>query len=29
VRFALSTHDEGGITEKDLRLAQQINDALA
>jgi 4a-hydroxytetrahydrobiopterin dehydratase len=29
VRFALSTHDEGGITEKDLRLARQINDALA
>jgi 4a-hydroxytetrahydrobiopterin dehydratase len=28
VRFALSTHDEGGLTEKDLRLARQINDAL-
>jgi len=28
VRFALSTHDEGGLTEKDFRLARQINDAL-
>ena len=28
VRFALSTHDEGGLTEKDLQLAKQINDAL-
>jgi 4a-hydroxytetrahydrobiopterin dehydratase len=28
VRFALSTHDEGGLTEKDLHLARQINDAL-
>ncbi len=28
VRFALSTHDEGGLTEKDLRLARQINEAL-
>ena len=29
VRFALSTHDEGGLTEKDLQLARQINAALA
>lgn len=29
VRFALSTHDEGGLTEKDLRLARQINAALS
>ena len=28
VRFALSTHDEGGLTEKDLDLAKQINEAL-
>jgi 4a-hydroxytetrahydrobiopterin dehydratase len=28
VRVALSTHDEGGLTEKDLQLAKQINDAL-
>ena len=28
VRFALSTHDEGGLTEKDLQLAAQINAAL-
>jgi 4a-hydroxytetrahydrobiopterin dehydratase len=28
VRFALSTHDEGGLTQKDLQLARQINDAL-
>src|SRR6266581_3158651 len=28
VRFALSTHDEGGLTEKDFELAKQINAAL-
>jgi 4a-hydroxytetrahydrobiopterin dehydratase len=28
VRFALSTHDEGGLTDKDLKLASQINAAL-
>ena len=28
VRFALSTHDEGGLTQKDLDLARQINTAL-
>lgn len=28
VRFALSTHDEGGLTEKDLALASRINEAL-
>ena len=26
VRLVLSTHSEGGLTEKDLELAQQIND---
>lgn len=29
IRFALSTHDEGGLTEKDVALARQINQALA
>jgi len=29
VRFALSTHSEGGLTEKDVALARQINQALA
>ena len=28
VRFALTTHDEGGLTEKDVQLAEQINAAL-
>ena len=28
VRFALSTHDQGGLTEKDFELAKQINAAL-
>jgi 4a-hydroxytetrahydrobiopterin dehydratase len=28
LRFALSTHSEGGLTEKDFALAQQINQAL-
>ena len=28
VRFGLSTHDEGGLTQKDLGLARQINNAL-
>jgi len=28
VRFALSTHDEGGLTDKDLQLAADINAAL-
>lgn len=28
VRFALSTHDEGGLTEKDIALASRINQAL-
>jgi 4a-hydroxytetrahydrobiopterin dehydratase len=28
VRFALTTHDEGGLTRKDFDLAQQINQAL-
>jgi 4a-hydroxytetrahydrobiopterin dehydratase len=27
LRVALSTHDEGGITEKDLALAAQVDDA--
>lgn len=29
VTFVCSTHSEGGVTEKDLRLAQQIEDAFA
>lgn len=29
VKFALSTHDQGGLTEKDTDLAGQINRALA
>ncbi|HEY3118033.1 MAG TPA: 4a-hydroxytetrahydrobiopterin dehydratase [Chloroflexota bacterium] len=29
VRFALSTHDEGGLTEKDVRLARQINEIVS
>jgi len=29
VRFALSTHSEGGLTEKDIALARQINQTLA
>jgi 4a-hydroxytetrahydrobiopterin dehydratase len=28
VRFVLSTHDQGGLTEKDFELAKQINAAL-
>ena len=28
VRFALSTHEAGGLTEKDLELARQISEAL-
>ncbi|OGG53529.1 MAG: 4a-hydroxytetrahydrobiopterin dehydratase [Candidatus Handelsmanbacteria bacterium RIFCSPLOWO2_12_FULL_64_10] len=28
VRFALTTHDEGGLTGKDVALARQINQAL-
>jgi 4a-hydroxytetrahydrobiopterin dehydratase len=28
VRFVLSTHDEGGLTEKDVALARQIDEAL-
>lgn len=28
VTFALSTHDQGGLTEKDVALARQINEAL-
>ena len=28
VKFALSTHDQGGLTEKDVALAGQINRAL-
>lgn len=28
VRFALSTHSEGGLTDKDLQLAHQISEAL-
>jgi 4a-hydroxytetrahydrobiopterin dehydratase len=28
VRLALTTHDEGGITDKDFALARQINNAL-
>src|ERR1051325_6463340 len=28
VKFALSTHDEGGLTQKDIDLAKQINSAL-
>lgn len=28
IRFALSTHDQGGLTEKDVALARQINEAL-
>ena len=28
VKFALSTHDQGGLTEKDVSLALQINEAL-
>ncbi|MEA2641391.1 MAG: 4a-hydroxytetrahydrobiopterin dehydratase [Chloroflexota bacterium] len=28
VRFALSTHDQGGLTEKDVALAKQIDEAL-
>ncbi|GAB4175693.1 MAG: 4a-hydroxytetrahydrobiopterin dehydratase [Roseiflexaceae bacterium] len=28
VRLALATHDAGGITEKDIALAHQINDLL-
>lgn len=27
VKFALSTHDQGGLTEKDVALARQINQA--
>ena len=27
VKFALSTHDQGGLTEKDMALARQINQA--
>ena len=29
VRFALSTHSEDGVTEKDVELARQINSSLA
>jgi 4a-hydroxytetrahydrobiopterin dehydratase len=29
VRFVLSTHDEGGLTEKDTRLARQINEMVS
>ena len=29
VRFTLSTHSEEGVTEKDVQLAQQINDLLS
>jgi len=29
IRFALSTHDEGGLTDKDIELARQINQALS
>ena len=29
VRFALSTHDEGGLTDKDVRLARQINEIVS
>ena len=29
VTFALSTHSEGGITEKDFALARQIDDAVS
>lgn len=29
VRFALSTHDEDGLTEKDVRLARQINEIVS
>ena len=28
VRFALTTHDQGGLTEKDVQLASEINQAL-
>ena len=29
IKFALSTHDQGGLTEKDVALARQINQAFA